>query len=222
MTKSEIGSFDLLGPDQPEVMGRTQQSWKNAARPGVTPLETKAVYVAGLVRHLAESAGYCLDSQLHIASYVLTADAIEAFGRVAQPGANSAHEGLKAGLGKIAGLPRGDEHGVVATTSHGAYSVRECINRRDFTAHGGAIILKGTVLDEELTVRLLCLLVSALDSWWADLLVSTDVQRALALADVVPLSASGSVVFVDDLAEPLLSGAMPGGVLLHQSWRSGC
>ena len=50
---------------------------------GVTTFEAKALYVVGLIRHLLEASGKCVDGkdQFWLPAYVLTADAAEALGR---------------------------------------------------------------------------------------------------------------------------------------------
>jgi hypothetical protein len=116
----------------------------------------------------------------------------------------------------------GDDDQVVVSTTHGRYTIRDCLNRRDFTAHGGAVLRSGIMLDEMLTVELLCLLVSSLDRWWSALTRELGARRLLAIADVVPLATNGKVVFVHDLWQALVDGAFPGGELQHQSWRRSC
>jgi hypothetical protein len=212
----------LLGPNQPPVEGRSASAW-NRVDDGLplTALEYKAIYVAGLIRHLAESAGLCVEAGRHLPAFLLTMGSIETLGAVAGGGSRTAHEVAADGLAFLAQIPREDSQ-VVVSTVHNRYTVRDCLNRRDFTAHGGAVLTSGIVLDEMLTVGLLCLLVSGLDRWWTALIGELGTQRLLAISDVVPLATDGKVVFVHDLWRALADGALPGGELQHQSWRRYC
>ena len=212
----------LFAEGHPAPEGRSGAVWERAsASLPFTALETKAVYVAGLIRHFVESAGYCLEEERHLPAYLLAMGGIEAMGAVARPGSRSSHDIAADGLSFIADVPREDDQVVLSTTSQ-AYTIRDCLHRRDFTAHGGAVLTSGVVLDDELTVGLLCLLVAALDRWWASLRSDLQRQRTLAIADVVPLTSDGWVVFVEQLREPLTNNAMPGGELQHQGWRESC
>jgi len=222
MNDDEVTAGNLLGPDQPPVAGRSAAAWGGVSDGlPLSTLEYKAVYVAGLIRHLAESAGLCLEGARHLPAYLLTMGAIETLGAVARGGRRSAHEIAADGLAFLSQVPREDNRLMVATT-HGQYTIRDCLDRRDFTAHGGAVMTSGIVLDEMLTVGLLCLLVSSVDRWWAALKAELGAQRLLAVADVIPLATNGTIVFVHDLWQALTNGAFPGGDLQHQSWRRLC
>jgi len=148
--------------------------------------------------------------------------AVEALGAVAHSGNRSGHDLAADRLAYVADVPRHNDKEVVVTNPDGDYTVRDCLNRRDFSAHGGALLASGVLLDPRLTVGLLCLTVTALDRWWSSLKVELDVKRCLALANVVPLVTDGRVVFVEDLWQALADRAMPGGEVRHQSWRSFC
>jgi hypothetical protein len=213
----------LLGQNQPDVAERSAAAWQRVSDElPLTTLERKAVYVAGLIRHLAESAGLCLEVNRHLPAFLLTMGAVETLGADAVGGARGPHQVAADGLAFIAEVPRKDKNQVVASTAQGQYTVRNCLDRRDFTAHGGAGLTSGIVLDEMLTVRLLCLLVAGLDRWWASLKGQVGVQRLLAVSKVVPLATNNSVVFVDDPWRALVDGASPAGELQHESWRSHC
>jgi hypothetical protein len=222
MADAENPGGPILGPNQSAVEGRSAAAW-NRVDNGLplTTLEYKAVYVAGLIRHLAESAGLCVEDGRYLPAFLLSMGAIETLGAVARGGSRTSHEKAADGLAFLAQVPREDSQ-VVVSTAHNRYTLRDCLHRRDFTAHGGTALTPGIVLDEMLTIGLLCLLVSSLDRWWTALRAELGVQRLLAISDIVPLATNGKVVFVHDPWSALADGAMPGGQLQHQSWRRYC
>ena len=73
---------------------------------------------------------------------------------------------LADGIAFIADLPFlkpiGDNLRIVITTGHAKYSIRDCIDRRNFAAHGSRSQQSGVVLDQMLAIRLLCILVAGL------------------------------------------------------------
>jgi hypothetical protein len=212
----------ILGPNQPAVEGRSAAAWGRVdTELPLTVLEYKAVYVAGLIRHLVESAGLCLENGHHLPAFLLSMGAVETLGAVARGGSRTSHQKAADGLAFLARAPSEDSQ-VVLTTAHKGYTVRDCLHSRDFTAHGGSVLTSGAVLDEMLTIGLLCLLVSGLDRWWITLKAELGVQRLLAVSDVIPLVTDGRIVFVHDLWSALTDGAMPGGQVQHQSWRRSC
>lgn len=215
----------MLGPDQPHMVSQDAKRWKRAAQDlAISELECKAVYVAGLIRHLVESAGLCLEEHHHLAAYLLTMGAAEALGAVVVANPNRKDDRVAAdGLGFLAGRLNGhDRNTEVVKTFHRSYSIQDCINRRHFSAHGGRWTGAGTVLDSELTVELMCRLAKALDRWWKALLRDSAKKQALAVAKIVPLETNGKVVFVHDLLVVLRDGGLPGGELQHEGWRRSC
>jgi hypothetical protein len=146
----------ILDDSQPELDKRTAAAWECvAAQFPLTPLECKAVYAAGLVRHFIELAGFCREANRDLPDYLLTMGAVEALGAVAHGGNRSAHDLAADGLAYVANVPRYNDKEVVVTTPDGDYTVRDCLNRRDFSTHGGSLLTSGVVLDSRLTVGLL-------------------------------------------------------------------
>jgi hypothetical protein len=190
----------------------------------ITALECKAIYVAGMLRHLVESAGLCLEERRHLPAYLLAMDAAELLGAVLSGRDVNSDEMATIALRYLANAPPDAQQDTVfEETPHGRYTIRDCLNRRHFTAHGGRKFPPGVVLDAALTVGLLCRLVAGLDRWWKELLENSGRRRLLANVDVVPLATGGSVVFVSELLDPLLDGATPGGALQHEAtWRPHC
>jgi hypothetical protein len=208
------------------MIGAQEGLWKSVAdETSVTPLEAKAIYVVGMFRHLVESAGLCLSESHHLATYLLAMDAVELFGAVVHGRKDDPDVVAAAGLGYLIGTSKNvSPDSTFDTTSHGTYTVRDCINRRHFAAHGGHSFGTGIVFDPELTVRLLCRLVAAIDRWWDSLRQDRGARQLLGNADVVPLATAGSVLFVTDLLGPLMQGGgSPGGQLRHEeAWRPAC
>lgn len=212
----------LLGADQ-SMIGSQAELWAAVTEgSAITALESKAVYVVGMLRHLIESAGLCLTEGRHLPAYLLAINAAELLGSVVHGRKDKADAIATAGLSFVVGAPTsGDQEVTFAETPHGAYSIRDCINRRHFAAHGGQRFGAGNVLDAELTFRLLRGLVEAMDRWWQGLRDGSVYVRSLANAEIIPLTTGGSVVFIAHLVDPLLDGAMPGGQLQHEgAWRT--
>ena len=217
----------LLGPDQPVLSGRTATKWAavaSASGLGLTELAHKAIYVAGLMRHLLESAGLCLRENLQLAAYLVAMGAFETLGPVVRDDKKMGiDDEAIAGIAYSAGIPyEGARKVVVVRSANGDYTAMDCLERRHFAAHGGKKFRgTGVVLDEELTIGVLNLLVSGLDRWWSAVQSEPAMQEVLAQSFVQPLHTAGQVLFVHQLSEPLTSGATPGGVVEYESsWRN--
>ena len=217
MTKND----SLFGHELPAMRDEQARIWAAATEPiHLPPLRCKAFYVAGLLRHLIESAAYCYGAEMHLAAYQLVISSFEPLATVTTGRRLSPSEALSLGLTFAIGPDAADA--VVATTSHGGdYTIDDCIDRRNFTAHGGKEArAAGAVLDTELTLRLRGLARAGLDSWWASLYTGTGLQ-ALADAPITPLFTLGGVIFVGDLFQALSDKtATPGGAMLHDdAWQ---
>ena len=207
------------------MTGRQEQLWDSVSAGSLlSPLETKAIYVSGLARHLLESAGLCLRAQMQLAAYLLAMDAAELIGAVVIGRKADPDDTAISGLGFVLGDKSLGGGVQFAATGAGSYTIRDCVVRRHFAAHGARSFGSGPVLDSDLTTALMCGLVSALDRWWRLVIDNLESSRdLLALVDIVPLSTAGAVVFVPDLVESLVAGATPGGSLLfEQHWRGSC
>lgn len=215
--------MSLLGQNQPPLEGKQRQLWRGTGTAwDLTDLETKAVYVAGMLRHLLESAGLCLRNRLHLPTYLLAVDATELLGAVVSGRTLSNDETVVAGLAYLIDEAR-DSTARFATTAAGSYTIRDCVSRRHFAAHGARQLLPAATLDAELTDRLLCHLAAGIDRWWIALARDPAMQGRLAIAKVPPLLTEGEVVFVRHLLPALLDGATPAGTVLNDdSWRGRC
>jgi hypothetical protein len=213
----------LLADTLPEMPRGQERLWAVASEgTGLRPLECKAIYGAGLIRHLVESSGYCF-TDFHLAAYQLVVCCFEPLGAMVTGRKMTPDETLSAGLRYAARLPDDcdTKAAVVASTWHGGdYTIRDCVDRRHFTAHGGrSVSAAGVVLDAELNRALLRHAVDGLDRWWSSLIAGHRLTQ-LANAQLVPLAAGGVFVFGGDLASALLGGGTPGGAVLHQDeWR---
>jgi hypothetical protein len=203
---------------------RQADLWELAASgTDLLPLDCKAIFVAGLVRHHVESAGCCFAGKLHIAAHQLAVSPFETLAEVVTGSREMSYsQRLATGLRYALGHPidPDDRELTVAVTSTATYDIRDCINRRGYTAHGAIEFRRPIALDSELTAALLELALAGLDRWWASLRESKGLT-ALAQSKVTPVFAGTSVVFVHDLVEALSDeNTSPGGsVMWEASWR---
>jgi hypothetical protein len=212
------GAF--LGSNQLDPLPHEHSEWTQVASAvdGVTPLEAKAFYAVGLLRHLIEASGKCLDEPaFELPAYVLAAEAAEALGRLR---IGNRDEDTNSRKRLDAGLLHAMAPATAFTTQHGGYDVAACRALRNFTTHGATTPRPADTLDHELTVALLQGLARAVDRCWVDLGHQTGFQTMFATALLRPLWVAGTPVFVVDVKHHMESGRRPTEQLMYEGvWR---
>jgi hypothetical protein len=190
---------------------------------GLTPLEAKAVYVVGMVRHIVESSGWCLTHRppLDLAAFALGCEASELLGRAVRGGSTIAShvtEDLKSGLEFLvpADMP-------IAGTE-ASFTAEDVVELRHFATHGAAATRAGGMpglLDRALTIGLLNRVADGLVRWWRSCRNDeANARKHLAHALIEPLWTAGQVLFIADLL-PIDVELFPSGTLLYdESWRA--
>ena len=205
----------LLGSGQPEPHADEHECWlKAAVANGVTTFEAKALYVVGLIRHLLEASGKCVDGEhrFWLPGYVLAADAAEALGRCLT---GNRGEGGEATMRLTAGLEAALYPATSITSGGETYDVEALRNLRHFMTHGGTTP-KEDRFDPGVVRELSRRLAKRLDQYWVDLGTASGSERPkLAEAKVRPLWTAGTVVFVGDMKKHVSSRGTPGGGLLY-------
>jgi hypothetical protein len=233
----ERGDMEQIFPDEPRTF-QGQHIWYKAGclASGIqlSPFSAKALYVFGMMRHLLESAGWLLrhQSPFYISAYLLICSALEIFARClrgdADPEDRQATPRLKRGLEEIAKTQIGNDMDVVAVTPYRNYTVQDCVNLRNFAAHGAGTPGSGSdlTLDPLLLHKMLLQTCSAMDCYYMRFRdvsdTATAVRDNLASAAILPLFRSdGYVIHVNEMYKHIVtSGKRPGiGLLYEEVWR---
>ena len=210
----------LASGDRPLQLPEDQAMWQPFVDSmGLSPYVCKASFTCGVLRELIASAGLCLGERYYLGALFLALDATELIGRCAggfRERRGQAAERLRAGLRYLERIdPRPGSL---------AYGVEEIMELRNFLGHGAASAKPGMTFTRELTIRLLQLLVLALNRFWQMDEEAEDRLTKFAQAEISPLvtimEGRHEPVYVQDVQRLLASGVMPGDRLDHeQSWR---
>jgi hypothetical protein len=210
----------LLGPGQPDPLPIDHAAWANAASTvgGITPFEAKALYGAGLLRHLLEGSGRCLEKPpFHLSAFVIATEAAEALGRFLTGDARDSSgsvQRLQVGLRSAMG-PSG-----TIKTPYASFNVAACVALRHFATHGGTTPRRTDVIGPELINALIGGLADSLERFWIDLEDSDCVRQQLAKALLRPLFTSGRPLFIPGMKQHFGNGGRPGRSLMYEAtWR---